>query len=209
MEKKKTPLSINIFYWLTNIVFVLFMLVCAATLVFNVLVYTDFFGNDMQLHVRFPVQFDLLETGVLHYVQKDVKVELVEATSSIHFFNTPSFINRSFAPVILLAMLLGFYMTWVFRKFIVNVKRGEIFNVKNILLLKNLAYALLALWVGTIVYMRVAYYYIVTPLEFENIRISDEFENFPGILFLALFIWVLSHIFVTGVRLKQDQELTI
>lgn len=205
----KTPISINIIYWLMNIVFVLFIIICAVSLVFNVLVYTDFFGTDMQLHTRFPVKVDFLETGVLHYGKMDVKVELVDATSQIHFFNTPSFLTRKIAPIILYVMLLGFYMTWIFRRFIINVKKGEIFNVKNISLLKNLSYALLVLWISTIIYMRIIYYYIVVPLEFDSIRVSDDFDNYPGILFLALFIWIISHIFVTGVRLQQDKDLTI
>lgn len=77
------------------------------------------------------------------------------------------------------------------------------------MLLQKLAYTLVALWLFTVIYMRLAYYYIAKNLEFESVLITDEIPNYTGILFAVLFIWVLAHIFITGVKLQEEQDLTI
>ncbi|MEA3446568.1 MAG: DUF2975 domain-containing protein [Bacteroidota bacterium] len=209
MENQKTPFSINIIYWTAQIVFWLFVLICTATVLFNVLLYTDFFGNDLQLHVHFPSKVNFLETGILEINNTEVKVELVNGTSQIHFFNTPLFIARYFGLAMLVAVGTMFYMMFVFRKFITNVKHNKIFEIANIRLLQNLAYAIFALWIFTIIYMRIMFYSIASNVEFEHIEILEEFPNFAGIPMLALFIWVLSHVFITGVKLQEEQNLTV
>lgn len=209
METKRAPLSIRIIYWFSSIVFGLLALVLLVAMVFNILLYTDFFGNDMQLHTNLPVKVDFLEIGNLHLNNQDIKVELVEATTRIHFFNTPAFITRKVGLAILFVVLMAGYLTWTFRRFIKNVKNGETFNIKNIALLKSLSYGLIGFWLFTVIYMRIVYYYIAKRLEFENLLITDDIPNYSGILFIALFIWVLAHIFITGLKLQQEKDLTI
>ena len=106
MKTRRSPLSIRIIYWISNGSIGLLSLVFVAALVFNVLLYTNFFGNNMQLHVQFPVKIDLLETGILSIGGQDVKIEFVEASSKIHFFNTPSFIARKAGFAILIVTSL-------------------------------------------------------------------------------------------------------
>ncbi len=57
--------------------------------------------------------------------------------------------------------------------------------------------------------MQIANYYIAEHLNFENIRITDEIPDYSGILFAALLLWVLAHIFETGLKLQQEKDLTI
>ena len=102
-----------------------------------------------------------------------------------------------------------FYLVWVFKKFITNVKNGSTFNIENIKILKKLAYGLVTLWVFTIIYMKIFYYYIGTRVEFENIRISSDTNNYGGLLIVALMIWVLAHIFIKGLELQEEKDLTI
>ena len=205
----KTPLSIRIIYWFSTIVLGLITIVFLGTIVFNILLYTDFFGNDMQLHTALPVKVDFLEKGNLFLNGQDVEVELVEASTRIHFFNTPDFITKKVGIALLFVVLFGFSLTWLFRTFIQNVKDGETFTVKNITLLQKLAYTLVGLWLFTVIYMRLAYYYIAKNLEFEQVRITDDIPNYSGILVAALFIWVLAHIFITGLKLQEEKDLTI
>ena len=205
----KPPLSIRIIYWLSNIVLGLLTLVFFAAIVFNILLYTDFFGDNMQLHTTLPVKVDFLETGNLNLHDQDVQVQLVESSTRIHFINTPNFITRKVGIAVLFVVLFGLSLTWLFRTFIKNVKDGETFTVNNILLLQKLAYTIVALWLFTVIYMRLAYYYIAKNLEFEHVLITDDIPNYTGILAAALFLWVLAHIFITGVKLQEEQDLTI
>ena len=57
--------------------------------------------------------------------------------------------------------------------------------------------------------MRIVYYSVAKEVKFEFIKISQQQENFVGILFLALFLWVIAHIFTVGLKLKEDNNLTI
>ena len=184
-------------------------MVFVAALIFNVLLYTDFFGNNMQLHVQFPVKIDFLETGTLSLNGQDVDVEFVEASSKIHFFNTPSFITKKAGIAILIVTSFAIYLLWVFRKFIMNVKNGLTFNIENISLLKKLSYGLLGFWLFSIIYMQFLYYYIAKNIEMANIRISHDFTDQSNVLLFALFIWVLAHIFITGLKLQEEQDLTV
>ena len=209
MKTIKAPLSIRLIYWFTNLTLGLLALVFLAVIAFNILLYTDFFGNDMQLHAQLPVKVDFLETGNLHLNDRDIKVELVAATTKIHFFNTPTFITKKVGIAMLIVIAGVSYLIWIFRLFIKNVKEGATFTIKNIKILKKLAYGLIALWIFTFIYMQIANYYIAEHLNFENIRITDEIPDYSGILFAALLLWVLAHIFETGLKLQQEKDLTI
>jgi len=207
--KTKSPLSIRIIYWFTNVILGLLSLISVAVIVFNILLYTSFFGNDLQLHSQLPVEVNFLEMGNLNLNGQDIKVELVEATSRIHFFNTPIFLAKIFGLALLLALSFIVSIMWTFRKFIVNVKNGRTFNIANIKLLKRLAYIMTGLWFYTVLYNYSFYYYIATKLEFEYISISKETQDHGSILVIALFIWVLAHIFISGLKLQEEQDLTI
>jgi hypothetical protein len=185
-----------------------FILVLAG-LIFNILLYTDFFGNDLQLHTHLPGKVDFLETGILDHELGEVKVELVEASTRIHFFNTPGFIARRVGVALLLAMGFLALMAWIFRSFTYNVYKGEIFSLANIKKLKYLAYSIAAFWLFTVLYLQYAYHFFNQKLIFEHIRFSDDIPNFSSLLFLSLFIWVIAHVFMSGLKLKQEQELTI
>lgn len=57
--------------------------------------------------------------------------------------------------------------------------------------------------------MRIKYQTIAKHIEFKYVEIVEDFPNFAGLLMAALFIWVLSHIFMTGVKLQDEQNLTV
>lgn len=209
MKTSKTPLSINVIYWITEFIYYMFIIICGAAVVFNVMLYTEFFGNDLQLHTRFPVKVNILETGSLYLSGTNINVELVEGVTKIHFINTPLFLARWIGTALMLACFIILYTAFSFRKFVSNVKKRVIFVEDNIQHLKNMAYSLLALWFFTIVYMRILFQVIGSKLEFEHVAITEDYPNFAGILMAALFIWILSHIFMTGVKLQEEQNLTV
>lgn len=180
-----------------------------AALIFNIFLYTSFFGDDLQLHVQFPVKVNILEQGSLVINKTTVAVELVEATSKIHFINTPLFIARKFGTAMLIAFLFLFYLFFNFRKFIVNVRNSRIFDYSNVEVLRNIAYGLLGFWFMSIIYGRLVYAYIGTHMNFQHVEVVEDYQNFAGILMAALFTYVLSHIFKRGVELQDEHDLTV
>lgn len=209
MNNNKNSFSIKLIYWLTNIVFVLITLMGIVAVVLNIMVYTNKFGNDLQLHILLPVKVDFLETGILQLNNQETKVELVEAIPRIHLFNTPTYIAKKIGFFLILMIAWTIFEVFTFRLFIKNVYNGNIFTYKNIALLKRLAYGLLGLWIFGIVYFRLGYHYLAKNLVFENVKISDDLPNYSGVLLTALLIWVLAHIFKKGLELKQETDLTI
>jgi len=208
MNKTLAPLSIRIIYWITVISQFLLGLVIIATIAFNVFIYLDISDN-LQLHTQFPVEIDFLEVGSLEINDQIVKVEFVEANSKIHFIDTPRFIANKVAIAMLIVSVGFFYLLLIFKKFIKNVKNGDTFNINNIKILKKLSYGLVVLWAFTNIYMFLLYHYIGTRIEMDNIKISSNLNNYSGILFAALLIWVIAHIFIKGLELQEEKDLTI
>jgi len=192
-----------------NVLIVLTGIVGLGVIVFYVMLWTDFFGNNLQLHMNLPGEVNYLKTGIMSIKGTDIKVELVEASARIHFFNTPAFLARHFMGILMGVTALGLFMMWTFRQFIVNVRKGLIFTLGNIMLLQRISYSLVAFWVIMVVYRRSAFYYISNNVEIEDVEIVNNFDNHIGILLTALFIWVLSHIFIRGLKLQQEQDLTV
>ncbi len=209
MEEKKIPLSFHVIYWIMNIITALFAIVSIGLIVFYVMLWTDFFGNDLQLHVNLPGQVNIVSPGTMEYGGSTVNIELVEAVTRIHFINTPPSLARNFILILLGVCAFGFFLLWTFRQFIVNVRKGFIFTISNIILLQRISYTLVGFWIFMIVYMRTTYYLISARVEVENVEIVSEFDNYPWILLMALFLWVLSHIFIRGLKIKEEQDLTI
>ncbi len=209
MEEKKTPLSFHVIYWIMNIITALFAIVSIGVIVFYVMLWTDFFGNDLQFHVNLPGQVNIVSPGTMDYGGSTVNIELVEAVTRIHFINTPPSLARKFILILIGVCAFGFFLLWTFRQFIVNVRKGLIFTISNIILLQRISYTLVGFWVFMIVYMRTTYYLISSRVEVENTEIVSEFDNYPWILLMALFLWVLSHIFIRGLKLKEEQDLTV
>ena len=209
MEEKKTPLSFHVIYWIMNIITALFAIVSIGVIVFYVMLWTDFFGNDLQFHVNLPGQVNIVSPGTMDYGGSTVNIELVEAVTRIHFINTPPSLARKFILILIGVCAFGFFLLWTFRQFIVNVRKGLIFTISNIILLQRISYTLVGFWIFMIVYMRTTYYLISSRVEVENTEIVSEFDNYPWILLMALFLWVLSHIFIRGLKLKEEQDLTV
>jgi hypothetical protein len=209
MKTQKAPLSIRIFYWIINFNLILLMLFALGTIA-NILFKTHFFWNDMELFGSFglPFKVDFLETGNLKMDNQLIKLELVQATGRIKILDSPNFISKYIAPFRLLLILAVGYLFWIFRKFLKNVKDGKTFEIKNISLLKQLAFGLALLWFYNYMAMAIAYHLIAKHIEFENIIITDDFDGSP-MLTVALMIWVLAHIFIKGVKLQEEKDLTI
>lgn len=209
MEEKKIPLSFHVIYWIINIVTALFAIVSIGLIVFYMMLWTDFFGDDLQLHVNLPGQVNIVSPGTMEYDGATVNIELVEAVTRIHFINTPPSLARKFILILLGVCAFGGFLLWTFRQFIVNVRKGLIFTISNIILLQRISYTLVGFWIFLIVYMRTTYYLISARVEVDNVEIVSEFDNYPWILLMALFLWVLSHIFLRGLKLKEEQDLTV
>ncbi len=207
MEANKKPLSIKVIYWITNIIFWLFSVVSVLAIAIAVVLLFNL--GDLQLHTGIPISIDVLEKGTLDINNTISNVRFVEMYGKLHFIDTPAFIGRIYGGFILTMLGIFFFIFFTFRKFINNVFKGMYFDSKNISLLKRISYSLIGVWILTVFYAYFQYFFIVKQLEFSSIEISGNIQTYPITLLIALFIWVLSHIFIKGSELQEENNFTI
>lgn len=107
--------------------------------------------------------------------------------------------------IILLGLLI-----WRFIKFIINISKSRIFVKKNVTLLRQISFLLLAIAVITIT-ESVANEYLFSSFNFtmEGYQLSA-FMPFPwSDLLMALICLLMAQVWALGIEIKEDQELTI
>jgi hypothetical protein len=67
----------------------------------------------------------------------------------------------------------------------------------------------LGLWIFSKVYSWMMLKFVVSRLHIGTVEFSNQFQNFNYLLIISLFVWALSHIFIVGEKLRQDNLLTI
>ncbi len=209
MEKFKAPLSFKIIHILNEIIFWLFSGVTFLTLVFAALVLAGVFKQDLQLHVNLPVAFDNEEIGYIVANQTPSKVQIVKAWGDIHYIDTPLAIARLYMIPMIIVIGMIFSLLYIFRKFIRNVRKGIIFEIYNIKLLRILAIGLVLFWMFWRTYDWVSGEILEKRLHFATIEFSTDIQGHNFLVISALILWLLSHIFIQGMKLQEESSLTI
>ena len=206
---KRVPLSIRIIYILTSIVYYLSALVCSLGVIVAFAILFGFLTDKLQLHVDMPVEVNFEEVGEAFFNGQKMEVEIVEAIGKVHFIDTPSFLARRLAVPLLIVFPTLFWLVFLFHRFMRNVSEGNIFIKRNFQLLRMLGLSLLGLWLITVIYMHIMKHTIIHSFMFDQVEITDSNRWFGGIFLGALFMLVLSHIFLKGCELEEENELTI
>lgn len=209
MEQKNHPLSIRIILFLTNLGLGLLALFLLVIVIVNIILYTNLYNENIGISIPLPVEIDFLQTGKINIGDKISDFKFSDSKTELSIKNAPSTFTRSAAFLALIVIMFSAYLLSIFRNFILNVKRGKTFSMYNILLLKKLAYGLSFFWLFAQLYTIIIDYFIVSHLEYEQIDIKYQLINYPEILILALFIWVIAHVFSTGLKLQEEQDLTV
>jgi hypothetical protein len=205
----KKPLSIRIIYWITEVAFWLMTGAFSLVIIGCIIVIMGWKPSDLNLHVQAPFTYTIENSGLIDSYKGYVPIRLVEQSGDLHFVDTPLFIARLFAGTIIIVMILGFNLVFMFRNLIQNVYRGKYFDMKNIKYLRNMAYWVLGLWFAMKLYFSIFYYTIEDLVVFEGICIEGQTKTHNYLLLVALFIWTLSHIFKKGLELEETQKLTV
>jgi len=208
MNNLKTPLSIKVIYWFTSISFWLYVVVSVFALLLAGSLILNLFGAS-NLHVGVPVSVDLIEKGELHINGITSSVQFVEMQGKLKFDETPVVLKRYYGVSIIVIISLFFFIFYKFKQFIDNVYKGIYFDISNIALLKKVSYGIAGTWLFVVFYSYFQYFFVFQKLKFNTIEIIGDVQTYPIILFVALFIWVLSHVFTKGVELQEEAKLII
>jgi len=210
MKSNTSPLSIKIIYYLTQFAYWMAMLGSAFVLLFFIGHLTGLIHGDTDTALDIPVRVDLLESGTLEAYGQQYQVVLKDASGTFEFSGLPKPVVAMVLLLTLGLVALGITAIVFFRKFIKNVYRGFYFTAENIGYLKKMAYTLMAIWFYILVVSNVASGFAMSTMDFEHIKFTGiKTDNSSSVLFAALFLWVLSHIFSQGLQLKTENELTV
>tara|TARA_R110002050_G_scaffold41242_1_gene100033 strand:+ start:24444 stop:25073 length:630 start_codon:yes stop_codon:yes gene_type:complete len=209
MKKQKSPLSIKILFWLSTISFWLMSIITVVVIVENAIILFGNYSHEFQMIINLPVPIEVVETGVLHLDNGDFNVKIENAYGRLRFVDAPMFVTKKVIQLVLFFILIGWFITWKFRNFMKNIKNGRYFEIANINNLKHISYGLVMLYVTTRVYMGIMKNVVEKSLEFSSVTVGGDMYDTDVIIYAALMLWVLAHIFVKGIELKQEQELTI
>lgn len=208
MERKQTPTSVKVIYWITQSLFWLFSAAGLFAIFFG-LGLTLHLIHDVKLNIGLPVEASVVESGSFNYGEESTNVQLKQMIGKIEFKNAPPQVQRIYGVFMIIVLSITFYLFLTFRKFITQVYHGLYFDKQNIMLLKRIAYGLLGLWVFILFYGYFQYFFIIKNLEMNSVVFHGKIETYPGVLLFSLIVWVLSHIFQKGVEIEKENELTI
>lgn len=206
---KKAPLSIRIIYVLTSIVYYLSIITSSFGMLFALGLLFGIWGDSLNLHSQMPFEATVLETGTAIYWGQEIQVEAVELSGKLHYVDTPLFVARTNAFAMLGIFPLLFFVVYLFHRFIRNVSEGRIFDAANFYLLRKLAYVLAGMWGFTVFYFQFLQRVVFGEMTFEYVEFTPNGGWYAGLILAALFTWVLSHVFLKGLELKEENELTI
>lgn len=206
---KKTPLSIRIIYILSSIVYYLTIIVSSFGVLFAIGLVFGIWGDDLNLHTQMPFEASIKEVGTAMYLGEEIKLQLVEATGKFHYINTPPIVARTNAIPMFFIFPLMFFAVFLFHRFIRNVSEGKIFDAQNFYFLRKLSYVLVGMWLFTVIYFQLLQRIILSELKFGSIEFSSGDGWYSGLIIAALFTWVLSHVFLKGLEIREENELTI
>jgi hypothetical protein len=210
MKNRKSPLSIKLIHWITSLSVIFFGLMIVLVLSFQIARFAGTNIGSPFLSFEMPVIVGG-EKGVFHYKGRDVEIGFFDGKGkmALNMKDAPKELIDITSWSLLLIVLVAFYISWRFMKFTRNVKKAVIFEKSNIDNIRHVAYGLIIGWLVTVLYEWVLYNFIKDKVEFQQLKIIDDFEYNGGILLMALFIWVLSHIFIKGLEMKEEIDLTV
>ena len=206
---KKAPISVRIIQVLTTIAFWVMVALTAVVFLANVLFMSGVIDEEFQLRVMLPVTFSLEASGTMPFADGLHEVRIEEASGKIHVVDTPMSFTRTISKVLFVVMAIGLFMTWKFKRFIDNIKKGQIFDKGNIDNLKHISLALVLLYLVTKIYMTVFWQYSARLIEFPGVQFSSEFIDIDPLISVALLLWVLAHAFAKGYELQEENDLMV
>lgn len=214
MEKIKST-SLKVISLLTNITYYFTLIGLVGILVLNILSYTDVLypkgDNKSEVSINIPLAVELNEVGVYKTDAGLSELILSSDDSKFTFKNPPKNIVRVSVLFLLISLLIMFYLIFIFRKLISNVKKNHIFVTENSKFFKKLGVGTLVLWGVEFITSFIFSLLVGNSIYFDTVQFEAKIDlkiDFTLIIF-SLFLIVLSHIFNQGIRLQEEKDLTI
>lgn len=194
---------INIF-WVLQLLFVLVLIIYTLLLFFHV----DFF--DTNILRGFKIHFKSIDfVQPLIYEGESYKMKLTNGEGRLHVDH----LNQNFIYFRILAAfvdsIMYLFILFFLKKILKNLTSDNFFIPENGKLIKKIGYSIIAL----AIIPEVIHYFtdkmISKSISIENVVIKSEFYFDYQTILLGIIVFVISIVFLRGVEIKEEQDLTI
>jgi hypothetical protein len=156
------------------------------------------------------------------HIEMESNINQVIEVNEYSSFNLVPFSLKLF--MFLLMVTILFLINTILRcwdNFMSLVKKGKYFEIDTIKNLKYISFILTGIWIVLFIIEVIAEIIVETSISFkENINdysVNESLYSFdssfslPGLTFLVVstVLWVLSHILIQGIKIKNENKLTI
>lgn len=218
MHSKST--TISLLYLITKLSFwfsVIFSLVLSSVLFYGVL------GNDIPLTVSVEANDAIYEKDY-SFNTKDVVLKKNKLSKEFPiqslkrklilkhqaFHESPVLEKAVILVSTLLLLIIFMFTTYYSKEFMRAINKGLYFERETITKLRVISFLLLSIWFLNLISSTILNFMWVKPAAnpVAKIHISTNYPSINLLLF-SLLLWVLSYVFLQGVKLKEENELTV
>ena len=198
-----TKIILNI-YWYFQLIFITAIIFTGLSLLFNV----EFI--DLNYLNGFKIQFSkIIFSDPLVYNGVNYEFTLTNGEGRLHIND----LDQKFIYLRILAALVDsiIYLMIIYflRKIFKNLTENQYFVAVNGMYIKKIAFSIILLAFVPEIIHYLTDRWIIGAIELKNVMIKNEFNFEFETILLGLLVFVISIIFLRGIELKEDQELTI
>jgi hypothetical protein len=219
-SKSENSKSISLLYLITKLSFlfsVIFSLVLSSVLLYGTL------GNDIPLTVSVEANDAIYEKDY-SFNTKDVVLKKNKLSKEFPiqslkrklilkhqaFHESPVLEKAVILVSTLLLLIIFMFTTYYSKEFMRAINKGLYFERETITKLRVISFLLLSIWFLNLISSTILNFMWVKPAAnpVAKIHISTNYPSINLLLF-SLLLWVLSYVFLQGVKLKEENELTV
>ncbi|MEN8124381.1 MAG: DUF2975 domain-containing protein [Bacteroidota bacterium] len=194
---------INIF-WILQWLILILLIVYTLLLIIKV----DFF--DINLLKGFKIHFSKIDfLQPLIYNGEEYNIKLTNGEGRLHIDD----FNQNFIYLRILAAFIDTFMylliLYFLRKIFKNLTSNQFFIPENGMLIKKIGFSIIALAIIPEIIHYLTDRMISKTIHIENIIIKNELHIDYQTILLGILVFVISIVFLRGIELQKDQELTI
>mgnify|MGYP003371484431 FL=1 len=164
---------------------------------------------DLKMHAPFTLKLEAENALVLDTLKNQVDGKLlpyVMDRAEVDGLKYPAWFGWGWL-LIMPFTLLCFYGFYCVVRVIFSVSRGEVFTQENVRRMRFFAYSVMAAAFVLELYQWMLYDYMASQVMLEGYRVASYTLEYP--LFCYIMLALFTEIFAVGVKLKEEQDLTI
>jgi len=192
------------FIWILQLVGI------AWTIVFNILIFTGSVQGTSEIH-KIPVFVSTENNGVIEWENGTTnEIDISRVHSRVTIKNPlPLGVFVLNLITILFRLLLFLLILYLLRKFVKTLVAGDPFIEKNGIRLRVIAFSTMGFGILNSLYKAICTVSYTKLMSLQNIKFKHEYGLKMEYILLGLLILVIAEVFRIGIKLREENKLTI